>query len=155
MDSVVEVFDPLLLSLSILLPRYSVHSWRSLPLQREITVPKQIRRHVMQQCGELLLLISAGCFPHTSKSLGHVFPSLCPARVRLFGVPLGRTASLHALRRRFFLLVRALRRCRVGGGAFARWPPSAAQTVRAVFPHTAFTKTHASEMQAKELVESS
>jgi transposase len=30
--------------------------------------------------------------------------------------------------------------CRVGGGALARWPPSAAQTVRAVFPHTAFTK---------------
>src|ERR1035438_538103 len=27
-------------------------------------------------------------------------------------------------------------RCRVGGGALARWPPSAAQTVRAVFPHT-------------------
>ena len=33
-------------------------------------------------------------------------------------------------------------RCRVGGGApRGRWPPSAAQTVRAVFPHTAFTKT--------------
>src|SRR5450755_1901021 len=31
-------------------------------------------------------------------------------------------------------------RRRVGGGALARWPPSAAQTVRAVFPHTAFTK---------------
>src|ERR1700730_491811 len=30
--------------------------------------------------------------------------------------------------------------CRVGGGALARGPPSAAQTVRAVFPHTAFTK---------------
>ncbi|MFJ1260802.1 hypothetical protein ACGLHR_50780, partial [Cupriavidus sp. CuC1] len=26
--------------------------------------------------------------------------------------------------------------CRVGGGALARWPPSAAQTVRAVLPHT-------------------
>ena len=39
--------------------------------------------------------------------------------------------------------------CRVGGGAFARWPPSAAQTVRAVFPHTAFTKTHTSGMQAR------
>src|SRR6266851_2255036 len=43
---------------------------------------------------------------------------------------------------------------RVGGGAPARWPPSAAQTVRAVFPHTAFTKTHASEMQTKESIES-
>src|SRR5215471_10653766 len=27
--------------------------------------------------------------------------------------------------------------CRVGGGALARWPPSAAQTVRTVFPYTA------------------
>jgi Resolvase, N terminal domain len=45
--------------------------------------------------------------------------------------------------------------CRVGGGALARWPPSAAQTARAVFPHAAFTKTHASEMQSKGLAESS
>src|SRR5690348_9191286 len=44
-------------------------------------------------------------------------------------------------------------RCRVGGGALARWPPSAAQTVHAVFPHTAFTKTHASGMQSKESIE--
>lgn len=34
-----------------------------------------------------------------------------------------------------------------------RWPPSAAQTVHAVFPHTAFTKTHASGTQSKVLTE--
>src|ERR1039458_9506576 len=33
---------------------------------------------------------------------------------------------------------------RVGGGALTRWPPSAAQTVRADFRHTAITKTPAS-----------
>ena len=33
---------------------------------------------------------------------------------------------------------------RVGGGALPRWPPSAAQTVRADFRHTAFTRTPAS-----------
>ena len=44
--------------------------------------------------------------------------------------------------------------CRVGGGALARWPPSAAQTVRAVFPHTAFTKT-SFERQWKGLTGSS
>src|SRR5664280_2161869 len=33
------------------------------------------------------------------------------------------------------------------------WPPSAAQTVHAVFPHTAFTKTHASGMLSKVLAE--
>src|SRR6202161_4275318 len=37
-------------------------------------------------------------------------------------------------------------RCRVGGGALTRWPPSAPQTVQTVFPYTAFTKTHASEV---------
>jgi hypothetical protein len=30
--------------------------------------------------------------------------------------------------------------CRVGGGAPRRWPPSAAQTARTVFPYAAFTK---------------
>ena len=33
-----------------------------------------------------------------------------------------------------------IRHCRVGGGALVRWPPSAAQTARAVFPHAAFTE---------------
>src|SRR5713226_1058907 len=34
------------------------------------------------------------------------------------------------------------------------WPPSAAQTVCAVFPRTAFTKTHVAGMQWKELIRS-
>jgi hypothetical protein len=42
--------------------------------------------------------------------------------------------------------------CRVGGGALARWPPSAAQTARAVFPHAAFTKTRSAEMRVKVLI---
>ena len=33
------------------------------------------------------------------------------------------------------------------------WPPSAAQTVHADFPHTAFTKTQISEGPKKELIE--
>src|SRR4051812_9061226 len=37
---------------------------------------------------------------------------------------------------------------------FRCWPPSAAQTVHAVFPHTAFTKTHESRTQEKELIRS-
>jgi hypothetical protein len=40
---------------------------------------------------------------------------------------------------------------RVGGGALSRWPPSAAQTVHPVFPHTAFTKIPASGVRLKEL----
>jgi hypothetical protein len=41
---------------------------------------------------------------------------------------------------------------RVGGGALARWPPSAAQTVRADFRHTAFTKTPADGSENQEKV---
>src|SRR5579863_5507031 len=93
----------------MLLPRHSVHSRRSRPLQRVVAVPEQSGRHMMQQRSELLLLVPASCFPHTSESLGHAFPTLCPARVFLFGVPLGRTASLRALRRGLLLFVRTLR----------------------------------------------
>src|SRR5260370_31780519 len=64
---------------------------------------------MMEQCGELLLLVLTGRFPHPSESLGHVFPTLGPARVSLFGVPLGRTASLRALRRGSLPVVRTLR----------------------------------------------
>jgi hypothetical protein len=47
--------------------------------------------------------------------------------------------------------VRLVHRCRVGGGAPKRWPPSAAQTARTVFPYAAFTKTRHYEMREKEL----
>ena len=49
-----------------------------------------------------------------------------------------------SLRGRYPLL-----RCRVGGGALTRWPPSAAQTARTVFPYAAFTKTPPTETQTK------
>src|SRR6516165_850244 len=50
----------------------------------------------------------------------------------------GSSTSLRSLRS---LAITPLPRCRVGGGALARWPPSAAQTARTVFPYAAFTKT--------------
>src|SRR5215469_18554233 len=42
---------------------------------------------------------------------------------------------------------------RVGGGALLRWPPSAAQTVHAGFPHTAFTKIQTVKMPTRELAQ--
>src|SRR5882724_10584838 len=99
---------------------------------------------MMEQGREPHLPILLRYFPHTSQSVCPASPTLRPALVRLFRVLLGQRPFLHNLRRRSPALVRLLRWCRVGGGALARWPPSAAQTVRAVFPHTAFTKTHAS-----------
>ena len=45
--------------------------------------------------------------------------------------------------------------CRVGGGALTRWPPSAAQTARAVFPHAAFTLMRCARQQSKVSIRSS
>ncbi len=47
------------------------------------------------------------------------------------------------------MAVTPLLRCRVGGGALTRWPPSAAQTARTVFPYAAFTKTPLTETRTK------
>ena len=80
-------------------------------------------------------------------------PVLCRGRVALAGVLLGSRPSLHHLRRGLRLVVRLLHRCRVGGGALTRWPPSAAQTARTVFPYAAFTKTASEPMRSKELVQ--
>ena len=70
----------------------------------------------------------------------------CCSFIGVIGVSHSREPS--TFRHRFHLKplpstgITRLPRCRVGGGApRGRWPPSAAQTVRAVFPHTAFTKT--------------
>src|SRR5947207_4709322 len=110
---------------------------------------------MMEQGREPHLPILPRYFPHTFQPVCPAFPALRPALVSLVRVLLHQRSFLHNLRRRSPALVRLLRRCRVGGGALARWPPSAAQTVRAVFPHTAFTKAHASEVQSKGLAESS
>jgi len=106
----IEHLQPHFQSLPILLLRHPVHSRRSRPHHRVAAVPEQAGRHMMQQRGELLLLILAGCFPHTSESLGHAFPTLCPARESLVGVSLGRTASLRGLRQGLLLCVQTLRR---------------------------------------------
>jgi len=58
----------------------------------------------------------------------------------------------HGLRR---FGLRLAQRCRVGGGALARWPPSAAQTARADFPHAAFTLMRYARQQSKVSIQSS
>jgi hypothetical protein len=64
---------------------------------------------------------------------------------------LEKRALLFAITVRAFVPIN--RDCRVGGGALARWPPSAAQTARTVFPYAAFTKTASEQMRSKELVQ--
>src|SRR5215469_4914081 len=96
---------------------------------------------MVEQGGELHLLMFPGCYPHACQSLGHALPALCRVRVGWTGVLLDQRPSLPTLRRRSRVFVRMVHRCRVGGGAPLRWPPSAAQTARTVFPYAAFTKT--------------
>src|ERR1700688_2281593 len=96
---------------------------------------------MVEQGGELRLLIVPCCFSHASQPLGHVLPALRRVRVRLTSVLLDQRPSLPTLRRQFPVFVRMVHRCWVGGGALARWPPSAAQTARTLFAYAAFTKT--------------
>src|SRR5229473_5933903 len=97
---------------------------------------------MVEQGGELHPLIFPCCFPHTRQPLGHALPALRRVRVRLTSVLPDQRPSLPTLRRQFPVFVRMVHRCRVGGGALARWPPSAAQTARTLFAYAAFTKTH-------------
>src|SRR4051812_40383954 len=108
---------------------------------------------MMEQSSEAFLLLYLCCLSHTAQSLGHSGPALCRARVGLSDVFLGPRPSLPNLRRRLPFFVRLVHRCRVGGGALARWPPSAAQTARTVFPYAAFTMRRCYETQATVLTE--
>ena len=58
MDTSVKVGQPLLQFVSIGLPRHPVHSRRRGPLQAVVAAAEQIDSDVMQQGGELQLLVS-------------------------------------------------------------------------------------------------
>jgi len=60
----VQIDESILQSGLILLPRYAVHSGRSFSLQRIKAFPQQIDRQMVEQGGELHLLVSLCCFPH-------------------------------------------------------------------------------------------
>src|SRR5437879_4950621 len=92
----------------ILLPRHAIHSGRSFPFQRVEAVLKQLGRKMVKQSGELLPLPRLRCSAHTRQSLGHTFPALCRWCVGWMSVLLGQRPSLHALRQRCPIVVRAL-----------------------------------------------
>src|SRR6266436_6333773 len=136
--------------LPVVPPRLPVHARRSFPLQAEVGHAQRFQVvDVVQERREPQLLILSCCLTYPLQRTRRVHPARCPGRVLLWQVPFGQTASLHPLRHRLPSFVRGLLRCRVGGGAPSRWPPSAAQSARADFPHAAFTKTRASGMQEK------
>src|SRR5258708_14845451 len=72
---------------------------------------------MVEQGGEPFLLPFSCCLSHTAQSLGHAFPTLCRAHVRLNDVLLSLCPSLPSLRGKLPFVVRLVHWCRVGGGA--------------------------------------
>src|SRR5208337_2212294 len=65
---------------------------------------------MVEQSGELHLLIFPCCFPHARQSLGHALPALSRVRVRLTCVLLDRRPFLLTLRQRSSVFVRMIHR---------------------------------------------
>jgi hypothetical protein len=65
---------------------------------------------MVQQSGELHILVLFCCLSYPRQLAGRIAPALSPGRVLLAQVPLGQTPSLHLLRRRNSGLVRRLPR---------------------------------------------
>ena len=94
----------------VLLPRHAVHPRGGFSLQRVKAPSEQIDREVVEQSGELHLLVFLRGFPHTRQPLGHACPALGRVRVRRRGVLLDQRPSLPILRRECFLVVRMIHR---------------------------------------------
>ena len=110
MDSAMQVCQFLLQARLVLFPRHPIHSGRSILLQSVVAVPQQTDRDMVEQRGEPRPLVFTCCFTHTQQAAHLADPALSPGRGRLLDVLLGRSPSLHALRRWLPTLVRALRR---------------------------------------------
>src|SRR5947209_14506296 len=110
MNSAMKIDPSILHSVFILLPSNPVHSRCGLPLERVKAFPQQIDSQMVEQGGELHLLIFPCCFPHARQPLGHALPALCRVRVRLTSVLLDQRPSLLTLRRRSSVFVRMTHR---------------------------------------------
>src|SRR5580704_16837735 len=110
MNSAMKSGQPILEPVFILLPGNPIHSRCGLPLEGVKALPQQIDGQMVEQGGELHLLISPCCFPHASQPLGHALPALRRVRVRLTSVLLDQRPSLPTLRRQFPVFVRMVHR---------------------------------------------
>src|SRR5579864_7184773 len=129
MHPAVQVDESILQSGFILLPRHPIHPGGCFALHRIKALPQQLHRDMMEQGGELQLLVFPCCFAHTCQSLGHACPALCRARVGLIGVFLDQRPSLPTLRgpacvfvrtvHRYYAVVRLLHDVRAGLAAMA------------------------------------
>lgn len=96
-NSSVQVREACLEVLPVLVPRHAVNACGGLTLERKVCVAESIDCHVVQERREPLLPVPACCFMHTVERTERAGPALCPGRVLLRRVPLGRAPSLHPL----------------------------------------------------------
>ena len=100
-NSGVEIPQTGLQVFPVFFPRLSVHPRCCPTIECVVALPELIRADMVQKGGEPLFLLPACRFPHTLQAARHAVPAPCPERGRLQCVPLGRSPSLHALRRRW------------------------------------------------------
>src|SRR5204863_9222392 len=110
MNSAMKIDPSILQSVFILLPSNPVHSRCGFPLEGVKAFPQPINGQMVEQGGELHLLIFPCCFPHARQPLGHALPALRRVRVRLTSVLLDQRPSLLTLRRRSSAIVRMTHR---------------------------------------------
>ncbi len=111
LQSMGEVLEIVLKSLAVVPPRLPVYTGCRVPLQLEVSKPQSVDPvDVMQQSGELHILVQCCRLSYLRQLAWRVYPALSPERVLLAQIPLGQTPSLHPLRRRCFGFVRRLPR---------------------------------------------
>src|SRR5208282_5877474 len=111
LQSMGEALEILLKGLAVVPPRLPVYASRRMPLQLEVGKPQSVDPvDVMQQSGELCILVQCCRLSYPRQRTRRVYPALSPERVLLAQVPLGQTPSLHLLRRRCSGFVRRLPR---------------------------------------------
>jgi len=100
MDPSIKIAGPILEATVVLFPRHAVDPGHRVAFEREEAFPKSVSSNVVQQGGEPCTPVPACCYSHTIQSVQRIEPALCPGCGRLNRVPLGRSPSLHRLRRR-------------------------------------------------------
>jgi len=92
LQSMGEALEILLKGLAVMPPRLTVYTSRRMPLQLEVGKPQSVDPvDVMQQSGELHILVQCCRLSYQRQLTGRVHPALSPERVLLAQVPLGQT----------------------------------------------------------------
>src|SRR5204863_155853 len=116
MDATVQILQPTFQPRLILLPGHAVYSGCRFSLHPIEAFPQPINAQMVEQGGELQLLVRLCCLPHTRQPLGHASPALRREHVELSSVLLDQRPSLPTLRKL------AIRLCSNGSSVLCRCP---------------------------------